>query len=295
LRRPLLLIALLAGLAACDRVTTAPGTVEPPAAGVPGVETASVAAEALREEVVAAGVVVAEAETPALRNARTELDSARARQRAAEQQTQRLEQLAGGVAPRKELEAARAEQAAAAAAAERARLALGAFGARARDGGLAPGETWASARLLQRDVARVAPGAAVVFAADAYPDRRFAGRVDAPPAYVDPDTGSGPARVRLEDPEGRLRPGMTGALAIEAGDPHPGLVVPAAAVVYDGAQPLVFVERGEGRFTACPVRLGVARDGRIEVTGELRAGARVATTGAASLLSAQRLPGVGAQ
>ena len=32
-------------------------------------------------------------------------------------------------------------------------------------------------------------------------------------------------------------------------------------------------------------------DGEVEVTGELRAGARVATTGAASLLSAQRLPG----
>ena len=290
MRRRIGTLALLCALAACSRGAAPP---EPPEAApprVPGLETASVAAENLREEIVAPGVVVAEAETPALRDARAELETAEARQRAAEQQRRRLEELAGGVAPRKELEAARAEQAAAAAAAERASLAFAAFGRRAHESGLAPGETWANASLLQRDVPRVARGAAVRFAADAYPDRRFDGEVDAAPAYVDPDTGSGPARIRLRDPDRLLRPGMTGALSIDAGEPHPGLVVPAAAVVYDGAQPVVFVEEGDGRFAARPVELGAARDGRVEVRGELQAGARVATIGAASLLSARRLP-----
>jgi len=286
-RRLALWLALAGGLAGCGRGAAAP---EPPARSVPGLETASVVVEELREEVLAAGVVVAEAETPALRDARAELETAQARQRAAAQQARRLEALADGVAPRKEVEAARAEEAAAAAAAERARLAFAAFGRRAHDDALPPGETWASARLLQRDVPRVEAGAAVRFAADAYPDHRFAGEVDAAPAYVDPETGVGPARVRLRDADRLLRPGMTGSLAIEVGAPHPALVVPAAAVVYDGARPLVFVEGEGGRFVERAVELGAAHDGRVEVRGELRAGARVATTGAASLLSAEQLP-----
>ena len=290
-------LALLACLAACD---SGSGASEPSAAiaervGVPGIETAVVAEEMVRDSVVAACVVAAEAEPPTLRDARTQLEEAQARERLAAQQLRRVEELSEVVAPRKELEAARAEQAAAVASAERARMALAAFGARARGTALAREETWASAQILQRDVARVEAAAPVRFRADAYPGRSFEGRVDAVPAFVDPAAGSGPARVRLRDPEHLLRPGMTGALAIDAGAPRGALVVPAASVVYDGAQPVVFAQDGGGRFAPRPVRLGVARDGRVEVTGELGAGAQVVTTGAASLLSALRLPGSGVQ
>ena len=135
-------------------------------------------------------------------------------------------------------------------------------------------------------------GAGVRFVPDALRERAFAGRMDAAPAYVDPATQAAPVRVRVQDPERVLRPGMTGAVAIEAGVPRDALVVPAAAVVWDGARPVVFVAEGERRYAPRPVALGVARDGRIEVTSGLEAGARVVTTGAASLLSAERLPAV---
>ena len=52
----------------------------------------------------------------------------------------------------------------------------------------------------------------------------------------------------------------------------------------------MFVEEGDGHFAAHPVQVGIARDGRVEVVRGLAAGARVATTSAASLLSATRLP-----
>ena len=110
-------------------------------------------------------------------------------------------------------------------------------------------------------------------------------------AFVDPSSGSGPARVRLVDPEHLLRPGMTGGMVIDSGLPRAALVVPAASVVYDGAQPVVFALEAGGSFAPRPVRLGSARDDRVEVTGDLAPGAQVATTGAASLLSALRLSG----
>jgi len=296
-KRSVRYLALFACLAGCDRgdVVGESNAATAERAAVPGIETAVVEEESVRDTVFAACVVAAEAEPPTLRDARTQLDEAQARERLAAQQLRRLEELSGVVAPRKELEAARAEQAVAAAAAERARLALAAFGARAPDARLAREETWASAQILQRDLARVEAGAAARFRADAYPGRSFDGQVDAVPAFVDPASGSGPARVRLVDAEHLLRPGMTGGLVIDAGAPRGALVVPTASVVYDGVQPVVFALEAGGRFVPRAVQLGVTRDGRVEVRGDLAPGAQVATTGAASLLSALRLSGTSAQ
>ena len=159
---------------------------------------------------------------------------------------------------------------------------------------LAPGETWAIAHVVQSDVGRVEAGAPCRFSADAYPARSFAGEVDAAPGYVDPATGSAPVRLRLRDPDHLLRPGMTGAVAMESGASHDAPVVPVAAVVYDDAQPVVFVEDGDGRFTPRAVQLGVVRGERVEIVVGVSPGARVATTGAASLLSAARMAGGGA-
>jgi hypothetical protein len=265
-------------------------------ATVPGVETAVAAVEPVRDTVDGFGAVTSAGEPAEVRDARAELAAAEARRQLAAQQARRLEALAtGAVAPRREIDAARAEEAAAAAAAARARQVLGAFGAVAEGSPLADDEVWVLARILQRDVPLVEAGAGASMRADAVPEPVLAGRVDAPPAYVDPLTQLAPVRLRVRDPARALRPGMTGAVRIEVGAPRAAVVVPAAAVVRDGAQPFVFVEAAAGRFEAQPVRIGVTRDGRVEIADGVAAGARVATIGAASLLSATRLPAGGGQ
>ncbi len=98
-------------------------------------------------------------------------------------------------------------------------------------------------------------------------------------------------RVRTTDPDHTLLPGLTGTVAIEVGEPHEAVVVPEIAVVYDDRRPLVFTADEHGAFTATPVVVGVIRAGRAEIRNGLAAGARVATPGAASLLSAARLRG----
>ena len=259
-------------------------------AAVPGVETAVAVVEPVRDVVRVFGAVAAEGEPPEVRDARAQLAEAEARQRLAAQQVQRLEALArGAVAPRKELEAARAEEVSAAVAADKARKVLATFGTDPGRAPLAADETWVIAHVPQLDLARIEARAETRFAADAFPGRIFSGLVDAAPPYVDPATRMAPVRVRVRDAEHLLRPGVTGAVAMEVGEPHPAVLVPQAAVVYDGAQPVVFVAEGDGRYTPHPVQLGVARDARVAITGGLEAGARVATTGAASLLSAARL------
>ncbi len=288
-RAPLLLVALLA--LACQRAAEEEHGPAPRAPAVPGMETVVVKLEPVRDIVGAFGQVAAEGDPAPVRDARSQLAEAEARRRLAEQQVRRLEALGQAVAPRKELEAARAEQAAAAAGAARAGAVLAAFGEAPGRSPLAAGETWAIAHVVQSDVGRVEAGAPCRFSADAYPARSFAGEVDAAPGYVDPATGSAPVRLRLRDPDHLLRPGMTGAVAMESGASHDAPVVPVAAVVYDGAQPVVFVEEGDARYTPRAVQLGVVRDERIEIVAGVSPGARVATTGAASLLSAARMAG----
>ena len=287
------LVVLLVLALACGRAEPEP-RAERARRGVPGIETALVGAAPMRDLLHAFGAVAAEAEPPEVRDARTQLAQAEAKRALALQQVRRLEGLArGAVAPLKELEAARADAATAAAEAARAEKALAAFGGGSERGRLAADETWVIAHLAQTDVARVEAGGEATFGPDAFPGAALAGRIDAVPAYVDPTTRTAPLRLRVRDPEHRLRPGMTGTVTLEVGAPHDAVVVPSAAVVYDDAQPVVFVDEGDGRYVQRSVRLGVVRDGRIEVTRGLDTGARVVVTGAASLLSATRLQAEG--
>src|SRR5439155_1257599 len=173
-------LAVLALAIACARPDAGePEAATRPAAEVPGVETAEAAPAPVRDLVRAFGTVAAEGEPPEVRDARTALIEAEARRALTAQQLRRLEALAGGVAPRKELDAARAEEAAAAASAARARAILAAFGADAARTALGPTERWLIARVMQVDVPHVGGGAEASFVADALPSARFAASVDA--------------------------------------------------------------------------------------------------------------------
>src|SRR5437763_1658793 len=94
------------------------------------------------------------------------------------------------------------------------------------------------------------------------------------------------AAQQVRRPEERAK----GAVTLEVGPAHDAVVVPVTAVVYDDAQPVVFVEEAGGRYTLRAVKLGIVRRDRVEIASGVEPGARVVVTGAASLLSATRLP-----
>lgn len=254
-----------------------------------GIRTSTVAQTVVSDTVHAFGNVVADGEPPEIRDARAESATAEARLALARQQTRRLAALASGkLAPRKEQETARAEEIAATAAAERARQVFAAFGSTPERRPLGTDETWVVAQVMEHEIARVRIGARIRFA-PAAETGRFPGRVDAAPAYVDPVTHMAPVRLRVRDPRHTLRPGMTGAVRVFVEAPRRVATVPAAAVVYDGGHPLVFVAERSGRFAAQPVALGVTGHARVEIDAGVPVGATIVTTGAASLLSARRL------
>ncbi len=282
-------IALLVALSACRATGDRPATSPPPA--VPGIVTVAARTQQVTDTLRAFGAVVGDGERPEVRDARTQLAEAEAHARLAAEQTARLQALTrAGVAPQKELEIALAERATARAAAERARAALAAFGGQAPRAALAGDEVWVRAEVPQDDIARVRPDAPVEFELASRHDGTFVGRVEAAPAYVSTSTRTAPVQLRVHDPEKVLRPGMTGTAQIAVGAPRTTVVVPAEAILQDGANSIAVLEEPGGHFLPRTVEPGATVGGWTEVRSGLEPGRRVVTTGATSVLSAARLP-----
>jgi multidrug efflux pump subunit AcrA (membrane-fusion protein) len=131
-------------------------------------------------------------------------------------------------------------------------------------------------------VAAVGIGQAVSFEVDAYAGRRFEGRI----RYVSPALESNQRALTVEavvpNPGRELKPGLFATARIELAAPTPGIVVPLEAVVTNAGTSRVYVLTGN-RAEERLVTLGQTVGGHVEVTGGLKAGERVATTGTAQL------------
>lgn len=96
---------------------------------------------------------------------------------------------------------------------------------------------------------------------------------------VSPQSRTVLVRTELENREGRLKPAMLASMLI-AGKPVDQLVIPAAAVVRDGNDELVYVEMPGSKFRLTKVRLGAESDGMRVVQNGVKAGDRVVVDGA---------------
>ncbi|HTC24112.1 MAG TPA: efflux RND transporter periplasmic adaptor subunit, partial [Gemmatimonadales bacterium] len=100
---------------------------------------------------------------------------------------------------------------------------------------------------------------------------------------VDSLTGAGAAVVRVPNPDGALRVGAGAEARVRIGVRRDALLVPDSALVLRGDSSVVFVVGADSIAHAHPVGRGARSRGRTEVTGDLRPGDRVVTTGAFGL------------
>lgn len=131
----------------------------------------------------------------------------------------------------------------------------------------------------ERDYAQFEAGQQVSMLADAYPDRVFVGEV----TRVSPvfESNSRQARVELSVPneELLLKPGMFIRATAVLGRAEDALIVPEIAVVKRDDRPVVFVvDQAGATVRMVPVELGLANNGRVQVSGEGLSG-RVVTLG----------------
>jgi membrane fusion protein, heavy metal efflux system len=146
-------------------------------------------------------------------------------------------------------------------------------------------DVWILADLYPRDVQSVRRGQPVEVRVNGYPDTTFHGVVDNISDAVDPQTLTLKVRVVLPNPHHRLKPQMYATVAV-TDQSRNAIVVPATAVIRDGVSTYVYVQTSENKYQHRDVRLGEAHDATVEITGGLKEGDRVVSTGAELLRGA---------
>ena len=100
-------------------------------------------------------------------------------------------------------------------------------------------------------------------------------------SVVDPARHTVPVRVRLDNPQGLLRPNVYARVRFaRRASPESSVEVPASALLSDGEQQFVYVQEGDGRFTRRKVVTGPTHGGRVAVLEGLAKGERVVEEGA---------------
>ncbi|HTS88616.1 MAG TPA: efflux RND transporter periplasmic adaptor subunit [Gemmatimonadales bacterium] len=146
---------------------------------------------------------------------------------------------------------------------------------------------WLTASLYQRDLPEVRPGNRLSFTTDAVPGQTFTATVTYVSGTLDSLTRTATLRAVLRNPARLLKPEMFGEARLLAPDRNGPPVVPTTALVTHGANTVVFVRVGPGRFARRTVTV-TSDDGTLAaVSGGLELGEVVVTRG--SILLAAEL------
>ena len=136
---------------------------------------------------------------------------------------------------------------------------------------------WIYANVFQNDVGRIKPGDRAEVTVDAYPGRKFNGRIDQILPDVDQVTRTARVRLVFSNPGVLLKPGMFVNVAMTA-PMGKRLVIPASGVLQAGNRQLVFLDHGQGSLEPREIQTGTSLDGSIQVLKGLKAGDRIVSS-----------------
>ena len=122
-------------------------------------------------------------------------------------------------------------------------------------------------------------GAEASLEAHARPGETFAAQVVRVGEVVDPRTRRLPVVVHIEDPQHRLRPGLTGVVSVRTGDPVAALVIPDDALFERYGEPHVFVVDEDSKAHRRGVVVERRENGRAVIREGVEAGERVIVAG----------------
>ncbi len=133
-------------------------------------------------------------------------------------------------------------------------------------------------RLPERNLTQIKVGQSVEVTADALPGDRYSGVIEAINPRIDANGRSLELRARLQNIDGKLRPGMFVRVRVIVGERANALLVPEEAIVPQGSEFFVY-KVIDGQARRALVKIGVRRDARVEIVEGLVAGDQVVTAG----------------
>ncbi|MFD0979574.1 efflux RND transporter periplasmic adaptor subunit [Tropicimonas aquimaris] len=138
---------------------------------------------------------------------------------------------------------------------------------------------WLIVDVFERDIARLSEDMRAVARFEHLPGRSFVGEIDYVYPELDPRTRTLPVRLRFDNTERLLRPGMFGSVSLLPETSHQVLTVPSEAVIRTGAAERVILKTGEGTFRPRLVTTGLrdnfGEGGRTEILQGLASGEEV--------------------
>jgi membrane fusion protein, heavy metal efflux system len=144
---------------------------------------------------------------------------------------------------------------------------------------------WAMGDIYEQDLAAAKMGEDAQVTLNAYPDQHWSGRVSVVSGAVDPNTRTLRVRVILPNSNGRIKPGMFGAIRLVKSSAS-AILVPASAVIREGNDSYMFVAKGNGRYERRTVTIGRTVDGSIEILGGINSGETIVSDGSLLLRAA---------
>lgn len=148
-----------------------------------------------------------------------------------------------------------------------------------------PTQLWAIAEVKERDIAAVKIGQDATFAALAYPDEKFHGKVILIGNQVESGSRTIEVRIAVDNADGRLKPGMFADVEIVTTVLDNVLLSPDSALQTDGEEQVVFVALDGNKFEKRIVKLGLEQSGRVQILEGVKAGENIVTEGSFILKS----------
>ncbi|MDX2200082.1 MAG: efflux RND transporter periplasmic adaptor subunit [Phycisphaerae bacterium] len=139
--------------------------------------------------------------------------------------------------------------------------------------------SWVMLDIPELDSGKLAIGNPVVLQLEALPGESFGGTVSWISSQLDPATRTVKARAEIANENRRLRANMFGTAQIAIHEREDVLMVPKAAVQWDGCCNIVFVRESASVYRPRKIRLGCSVGDQYEVEEGLLAGEPVVTRG----------------
>lgn len=124
----------------------------------------------------------------------------------------------------------------------------------------------------------VREGDAVSMYLDYLPGRTWSGTVDYIYPSLNTQTRTARVRVRFDNPDGYLRPGMFAQMTIATQPAREALLIPREALIRTGSQSRVVLAKGDGRFKSIAVEVGRIGENRVEILSGLNDGDQLVTS-----------------
>ncbi len=115
--------------------------------------------------------------------------------------------------------------------------------------------SWAYITIYENDLREVKIGDHVILKVAVFPDEEFSGQIIALAPVLDADTRSVRARVKVDNPQAKLKPNMflDAFIHVDLGEK---LALPKEAVLDTGIKKIAYVDLGNGEFAARQVEVG---------------------------------------